>query len=135
MKRDLLSVVYWLTSLTVAGVAIGIVIIALAACSTVESVEPSSDTSACERAAAERGEQCGTVYEFAASCANEIGHIEICVLDADLEAAELKYGPSKWTTRNDFRELVALHVPPPCFWPGPGCNALSNCYGHERCNP
>lgn len=111
------------------------VILALVAnCTAVESIEPSSDTSACERAAERQHATCATVYEFAASCANELGRMEICVLDDDIEAAEAKYGPARWTTRDDFARLALLDIPPPCFVPGP-CNALSGCWGHESCNP
>ena len=104
-------------------------------CTTIEATVPSGDENACERAADVRGQQCGTVYQFATPCPNEIGHIEICVLDEDLEAAIAKYGPAQFTSRNDFDEVIRLGVPPPCFWPGPGCNALNGCWPHESCAP
>lgn len=68
-------------------------------CSAVESIEPSGDTSTCEHASWS-GICCG-VYGFAQGSSNELGHVELCVLDEDLDAAQSLHGVARpsWSVR------------------------------------
>ncbi len=69
---------------------------------------------------------CGHVYEFLATADNELGHVELCVLDEDLADAERAWGPSMLSTHPRFNDgnLCLLRCDG-----GKGCNALSGCWG------
>lgn len=108
----------------------------VAGCAELENVEPSSDTSLCERLKP-AGSECATVYEFAEPASNELGHVEMCVPDRYLEEAESLHGLARPSTDPRFTKytdgLVRPPPPfPPCWWQCPatveGCNAYDTCY-------
>lgn len=108
-----------------------LVLLMVCSCSTVESIEPRGDTSACERVAMEHGAQeCGVVYQCARRIDGEF--VELCIRAEDLPAAELENGRC-WPSRDDRFDPYALAmIDPPCFWRcdgRPGCNATSGCWG------
>jgi len=68
---------------------------------------------------------CGHVYQFAAAAENPLGHVEMCVLDAEIESAEQVYGEATLSTdpRFDGGNL--------CLWQCPSakmCNAYGGCW-------
>jgi hypothetical protein len=106
---------------------------ALVGCTAVEDAVPAGDESACERASPSG--ICGVVYGFAAPADNELGHVELCVRDGDLEAAEALYGPARpsWSPR--FEPYATLHIDPPCFWCCAGeCGRGANAYSGTFCD-
>lgn len=64
---------------------------------------------------------CGLVYVCEASAGNDLGHVEICVDDGDLEAAEAVYGSCEPTPRH--QGLCYYHCDG-----GRGCNAFNGCF-------
>jgi hypothetical protein len=118
---------------TLAVFAFGLLYATLASgCAAVESVEPTSDTSACERAKPDNAE-CATVYAFAEPADNELGHIELCVREQDLRAAQLEHGIAWPSDSERFAKYAAIGIDPPCFWCctgdcGRGANALNGTY-------
>lgn len=91
--------------LVVVGLLVGL---AGVACSTVEYLEPSGDTSACERAAP-AGTECAVVYQC-------VSGIELCIRSEDLSLAEHENGHC-WPSKDErFSAYAALSISPPCFW-------------------
>lgn len=102
------------------------VLLALAACSAVESAAGEVGGTAAEWIACPTDLiDCGHVYECAALADNALGHVEICIDDddqpEDLDAAELEFGMCVPTPRHQGL----------CVWcpSGVGCNAFNGCYG------
>lgn len=69
---------------------------------------------------------CGQVYQFTATAQNPIGHVELCVLEQDLAAAEATWGASMLSTSPRFNDgnICILRCDG-----GKGCNAYSGCWG------
>jgi hypothetical protein len=104
-------------------------------CAAVESIEPSGDASACERAKPDNAE-CAVVYECARALWDpERGfrHVELCVRDVDIDSAQDMNGTC-WPSQDErFKPYTLAMVEPPCFWCcgagcGLGCNAFDGCY-------
>lgn len=83
-------------------------------CSTVESIEPSGDTSICERSSPSG--ICAVVYGFARPADNELGHVELCVMDEDLELAESMFGSARWSWSPRLTKYTHGFYAPACFW-------------------
>jgi hypothetical protein len=101
-------------------------------CAAVESIEPSSDTSACERLSP-TGE-CATVYAFAEPADNELGHVELCVRERDLDQAQSQHGIAWPSDSERFAKYAAIGIDPPCFWCCTGdCGRGANAFNGTFC--
>ena len=74
------------------------------------------------------GVTCGQVYEFSALADNPIGHVEMCVLEQDLPAAEARYGRARLSSspRFDNGNLCIHCCGDDC--PARGANAYSGTF-------
>lgn len=113
--------------------AIAAGVLLLACVHQVADAVPAGDESLCDRLAAERGAECATVRQFAKWVTTEwpYRHLELCVPDRLVDAAELEHGPS-WPSDDDRLQPYAYAgVDPPCFYACPGIvggNALDGTY-------
>lgn len=95
----------------------------------VDSIEPASSTSACERLSP-TGE-CAVVYQCARRVDGE--RVELCIREQDLELAQQENGPCSPSRDPRFAPYADLGVSPPCFWCcgegcGPGANAKNGSF-------
>lgn len=100
-------------------------IVALAACSTDFDIPSAPGVFVGEQYCIAYSLDCGQVYEFAAVADNPLGHVELCVLDGDLDDAIAKYGPARLSTSPRFNGGNL------CVWQCPsarGCNAYNSCW-------
>lgn len=105
--------------------------VGIAGTGCVDSLEPSSGTSACERAKPANAE-CATVYECARRIDGE--RIELCIRAEDLAAAELANGPCEPSRDPRFAPYADLMIDPPCFWCcGDGCGPGANAHQGSFC--
>lgn len=115
---------------TIAALAFGLLYATfVGACAQVESLEPQSDTSACEQASPTG--VCGVVYQCARRVDGEL--VELRIREQDLELAMAENGPCQPSRDERFSPYADLHVDPPCFWCcegecGPGANAKNGTF-------
>lgn len=101
----------------------------------VESAIPSSDVSPCKRFIP-AGSECATVYAFAEPANNDLGHVELCVREQDLSAAQDEHGIAWPSDDVRFSKYAIAGIDPPCFWCcGNDCSRGANAYGGSYCLP
>lgn len=103
----------------------------LAGCTTIVEQTAGSPEEQIEEYCRENGVACGKVYAFQAVADNPLGRVELCVLEADLPAAEALFGESELSPDPRFDKFELLGVSPWCFHHcagGSGCNAYGGCF-------